>query len=361
MRLRLMFVLMAIPLVTFILPTFGQEETREASPISQDLDTLQGANIYFTEANGESSRFDQFDPGLSRLAGLLRRQNANLFTLEWRTRFPTDADLIVVAGPITDFTPDQTARLWAYTINGGRLLLLANPIFETQSRQSWLSNSGFFLLMWNDLSLRGRNDIVVTEASQLADEEATQEAGQPDRLITRFTLDNLDPEHPITSGLDGAVDVFSVRSIEFDSSLRDYNVVPLITTDSLVYGEVLYGTYIDANTFEYNIGTDTSRGSLVLAVALNDPRSNTRIVLIGDREFATNGGGFNTSPAGSASFLYPNNVQFIMNSVAWLLDTEITEYSFPTPGPSPTASLTPSPTPTFTPTPSIIATPTPSS
>jgi len=360
MRLRLIFLLMAITLVAFIMPILGQGETSEVSLTAQNLDTLEGANIYFTEANGEASRFDQFDPGLSRLAGLLRRQGANLFTLEWRTRFPTDADLIVVAGPTSDFTPDQTARLWAYTINGGRLLLLANPIVESPNRQIWMNNSGFFSLMWNDLSLRGRNDMVVTEASQLEDTEVTQEPDQQDRLITRFTATNLDAEHPITAALDES-EIFSARSIEFDSSLRDYNVTPLITSASNFYGEVLYGAYLDTHTFEYNIGTDISRGSLVLAVALDDPRSNTRIVLIGDREFATNGGGFNTSPAGSASFLYPNNVQFAMNSVAWLLDTEIADYTFPTPGPSPTPSTTPSPTPTLTPTPSITATPTPSS
>jgi len=361
MRLRLIFLLMAITLVAFIVPTFGQEETREASAISQSMDTLQGANIYFTEANGEASRFDQLDPGLSRLAGLLRRQGANLYTLEWRTRFPTDADLIVVAGPVTEFTPDQTARLWAYTINGGRLLLLANPIFQNQSRTAWGNISGFFSLMWNDLSLRGRNDMVVTEASQLADSESTQEPGQNDALITRFTATNLNVQHPISASLDDSVEIFSARSIEFDSSLRDYNVVPLITSDSIFYGEVLYGAYLDTQTFEYNIGTDTARGSQALAVALDDPRNNTRIVLIGDREFATNGGGFNTSPPGSASFLYSGNVRFMMNAVAWLLDTEIVDYTFPTPGPSPTPSTTPSPTPTLTPTPSITATPTPSS
>ncbi|MBE2271528.1 MAG: hypothetical protein IAE80_25065 [Anaerolinea sp.] len=359
MRLRTMMLLLSLTFAAFVMPLFGQEQTPEASPLVEPVNSLEGVNIYFTEANGESSRFDQFDPGLSRFAGLLRRQGANLYTLEWRTRFPTDADLIIVAGPITDFSADQTARLWAYTSNGGRLLLLSNPIFENQNRQAWQSTSGFYSLMWGDLSLRGRNDMVVTEVSQLADAEATEEPGATDRLVTRFAATNINAEHPITAVLTGGVDIFSARSIEFDSSLRDYDVTPLITTESIYYGEAQFGTYLDARTFEYNIGTDTSRGSLVLAVALDDPRSNTRIVLIGDREFATNGGGFNTSPPGSASFLYPNNVRFMLNAVAWLLDGDIEEYSFPTPGPSSTPTLTPSPTPTYTPTPSVTATPTP--
>ena len=76
--------------------------------------------------------------GLSRFAGLLSQLGANLFTLEWRTGFPTDADLIVIAGPTTDLAPDQIARLWSYMNNKGRVLLLANAATgETQQCASF--------------------------------------------------------------------------------------------------------------------------------------------------------------------------------------------------------------------------------
>jgi hypothetical protein len=366
MRLRILItVLSSISLFLLMVPTLLPQETIEASPLLQALPSLQGVNVYFTEANEEASRFNQLETGLSRFAGLLRRQGANLYTLEWRTRFPTDADLIIVAGPLTDFSPDQTARLWAYMNNGGKLLLLTNPVVETTRRAAWLSTGGLFSLMWSDFNTRARNDVVLTESLDTPEAESTAEpetdAGAP---VTTFAVSNLNPDHPITASLTEPLMFFTPRSVEFDASPRDYAITPLVTTDSNFYGENQFGDYLDTQAIEYNIGAeaaggDTARGQLTLAVVIENPNSGMRVVLIGDREVATNGGGFDTSPAGSASFLHPDNVRFMMNAVSWLVDAEIVDYTFPTPGPSATASITPSPTPSPSPTPDVTPTPTP--
>ena len=42
-----------------------------AANLLQDAPSLDGYKIYFTEANGEASRFDRSAEGLSRFAGLL--------------------------------------------------------------------------------------------------------------------------------------------------------------------------------------------------------------------------------------------------------------------------------------------------
>ena len=369
MRIKFLLMVMSVSMFLFIAASISPQETAEAAPLLQSLPSLEGVNIYFTETNGEASRFNQLEPGLSRFAGFLRRQGANLYTLEWRTRFPTDADMIVVAGPATDFSPDQTARLWAYMSNGGSLLLLANPVVETERGNAWLSNSGLFSLMWSDLNVRGRNDVVLTESMPLAEQEAesTAEPGASTNApITRFSAANLSTDHPITQALTDPIAFFTARSIQFDSSLRDYNVVPLVTSDSEFYGENQYDEYLTTQLIAYNIGEesaggDTARGPQTLAVAIENPANGMKVVLVGDRDIATNGNGFQTSPAGSASFLHPTNVQFMMNAAAWLLETELVEYTFPTPGPSATPTITPSPTLSPTPTPDVTFTPTPSS
>ena len=101
-----------------------------ADTLLQGAPRLDGVQVYFTESGSEASRFDRSDEGLSRLAGLLRQQGAALHTLEWRTRFPDEADLIIIAGPTNDLSADQTARLWSYVNNNGRLLLLADPLID---------------------------------------------------------------------------------------------------------------------------------------------------------------------------------------------------------------------------------------
>ena len=163
MRPKIIFALVGILFTTLIMGSITPQATVQADELLQTLPSLNGANIYLTEANGEASRFDQLDFGLSRFAGLLRLQGASLYTLEWRTRFPQDADLIIVAGPQLDFSSDQIARLWAYVTNGGHLLILVDPIVETQ-RNNWADNTGLLSLMWNDMNIAPRNDVVVTEA-----------------------------------------------------------------------------------------------------------------------------------------------------------------------------------------------------
>ena len=73
---------------------------------------------------------------------------------------------------------------------------------------------------------------------------------------------------------------------------------------------------------------DTTRGPQTLAAASGLPEG-MRVVVIGDREFATNGFGLQTSPPNSPSFVYPGNVEFLLNAVAWLLEAEPVDLTLP--------------------------------
>ncbi len=125
-------------IVIFVMFSLSFHPVVQADALLQDVPRLDGMNIYFTEAAGEASRFDRSDVGLSRFAGLLSQLGANLFTLEWRTGFPSDADLIVIAGPTSDFAPDQIARLWSYMNNKGRVLLFADAVLSNRGRVEFL-------------------------------------------------------------------------------------------------------------------------------------------------------------------------------------------------------------------------------
>ena len=348
----------------------------QADALLQDVPRLDGMNIYFTEAAGEASRFDRSEVGLSRFAGLLSQLGANLFTLEWRTGFPSDADLIVIAGPKSDFAPDQIARLWSYMNNKGRVLLLADANAGGRGGALRVS-SGLFELMWSDMGIRARDDVLVTEGIEpiyatpepLATAEATAEAvaataevlteaptppaivGQRPILISDFTTTNLNTTSPITTGLESNLAFFTARSLEVDASIQGYQVIPLVFTNEQFYGETDYAQYLSDGTFDFNIGKDTTRSALPVAAAFRNDSTNTRIVIVGDREFATNGAGLQTSPSNSAGFVYPDNARFLLNAVTWLLDQQPVDLAFPSPAPTGTATITPSPTPTRTPTP----------
>ena len=82
-------------------------------------------------------------------------------------------------------------------------------------------------------------------------------------------------------------------------------MTPLVFSPSTFYGETDYAQYLKDGTFDFNIGLDTTRGPLPLAASFSNDRTSSRIVVIGDREFATNGYGLRTSPPNSAAFVYP--------------------------------------------------------
>lgn len=366
--------------VTFLV-LIGMVATTSVLPITkvqadnflQDVPRLDGYHIYFSESAGEASRFDRTGTGLSRFAGLVELLGADLYTLEWRNGIPADADLVVIAGPATDLSAEQIAWLWSYLQEGGRLLLLTEPLLGNV--KSFKAGSGLLQLMWSDMGLRAREDVVVTESGefrQAIPPTPKPKAGDPTPtppapvevpvLISEFTATSVNTLHPIGAGLESGLRFFGARSVDVDTSPRESQVTPLVYSDSTFYGEIGYAAYSQTGYVEFNIDADTTRSSLALSAAMENIATGTRIVLIGDREFATNGGGLQTSPSYSASFVYPDNARFLLNAVSWLLNVEssASQLSFPTPGPTATPTTTPSPTPSPmpSPTPDLAATPT---
>ncbi|MBZ0294173.1 MAG: DUF11 domain-containing protein [Anaerolineae bacterium] len=331
----------------------------DAASLLQDAPSLDGYKIYFTEANGEASRFDRSASGLSRLAGLLSELGAQMETVEWRTQFPTDADLIIVAGPMVDLDASQTARLWEYITGGGKVLLLVDPLRIERGRGVGVQlESGLMQLLWTDLGMRVRNDIVLTEgfmpiqplvATPMPEQtpEATAEAVVPPVVepppILNFTTTDVTADQPILAGITEPLAFFNARSIEIDLSVREFPVQPLVFSSGEFYGENNLAAFNEGGVALYNIGEDISPGFLPLATAFENSTSGTRIVLISDRDFATNGSGLQSSPPNTGAFLYPGNVRFLLNSVAWLLGAEKVDLTFPTPGPTATPTLIPTP------------------
>lgn len=374
MRQRALFALIAFGGVLLLLVRFAPSTPVKAAALLQDIPRLDGYQIYLAESNGEPSRFDRSTEGISRFAGLLQRLGAQLNTVEWNKDIPAEVDLVVLVGPVNDLDAEQSARLWSYVRNNGRLLLVADPlrvntrdgVQEYQLANSLQADEGFMILTWDDLGIRAREDVVVMQgdlqtiippADDVDDNQPTPTplpAVEVPVLSRDFTTTELSSEHPITEGLTDRVAFFGARSIEFDASIQLFETLPLIFASSEMYGETAYDDYLETGISEYNINEDTARGPLAVAASVEDPATGTRIVLIGDRDFVTNGGGLQTSPSYSAGFVYPGNVRFLLNAIAWLLEADpsaTVELTFPTPAATATPTTTPSPVPTATPEP----------
>jgi hypothetical protein len=218
--------------------------------------------------------------------------------------------------------------------------MFAEPLV---SNGSFRAQEGFFGLTWTDIGLRGREDLVLTQ-EEVSGEDAIG-------LTMNFMTDSINDEHPITADFSGTLAFFGARSLEINPSFQPLQIVPLVFSDSNAYGEVDYGFFLQEGILEYNIGRDTGQDALPLIAVYEDETSTARIVVIGDREFVTNGSGFQTSPSYSNALVFPDNARFLLNASAWLVDATPVDLSFPTAAPTGTATITPTPTPTPTPEP----------
>lgn len=324
-----------IAVMALIVGVAAQVPSSQAGRFRQEVPRLDGYRIYFSEDNKEASPFDRSNQGLSRLAGLLTSLGAQVEILDWRRDIPADADLVVIAGPTKDLGDDQSARLWAYLKDGGALLVLAEPLTVSAApdgsqvieySKALQDGRGLFLLTWADYGVSARADVVVGTTPEGA-------------LITDFVASGKRASHPITAGLEGELAFFGARSVIVDSSIQPFSATPLVFAGPDFYGEMAYIDYVQAGEAVYSTGQDTPPSMLALAVASEDPRSNSRIVVIGDRDFATNGGGLRTSPPNTAAFVFPANAQFLLQAVAWLVganSTATVPLNFPTPMPTAT-------------------------
>ena len=302
--------------------------------LAQPLPNLQGYKIYFTESNGEASRFDRSGVGLSRLGGLLWQLGAEMETLQWIERVPEDADLVIMAGPNGDLSADATARLWSYLESGGRLLLLADPAIGRGRNITGLNgNTPLMELLWTQMGIRLGDGALVTEHSDM-----------PGLLVEDFIAENLG-DHPVTAGVD-ALTFFRARPVLIDTSIQPVQNIPLAFSPSDYYGEVAFTEYLEGGATQFNVDADVARGRQAVAAASEHEARGTRVVLVGNRALVTNDGGLQTSPPRSAALLYPDNLRFLLNAIAWLIEADVTDtqtLEFPTPAMTATPTVTPTP------------------
>ena len=232
----------------------------------------------------------------------------------------------------------------------GASLLVVDAIDSTGAPAR--AQAGLYDLTWSDLGIRARNDVLVIPGEQreitlpATDTSEAQVVTAP-VLVTAFNTQRVNPDHPITTGLmtylsaaegaprDNLNSLFfnSAHSIELNGALASSIVAPLIFTDAPgEYGESAFADYIASGYSEYNIGSDTPPGDLIVAAAFEDPILRSRMIVLGDGDFLQNGAGFQTSPSYTGSYVYPNNVRFMVNAVAWLLERGMVDIPLPTPG-----------------------------
>lgn len=271
-----------------------QEFTAAILTVTQE----KSPKVVFTKGHGERPVAGRVREGLERFVDLLKQDNCSVE--EWDSladqKVPDGTDLVVVAGPRTGFTFPETDALSVYLAEGGRALFLLDPEFAPGpgNRMAELG-LGPVLEAWG---VRLGDDIVVDPRNALP-------LMGPETVVARSFR-----SHPVTSLLEGLPVVFPVvRSVgPADPLPEGVTVQVLVETSPDGWGET---NLADLETRVEKDDRDVA-GPVPLAVAVEAGEGRkTRLVVVGDADFASSGGIANAA-----------NLYLATSAVNWLLERE---------------------------------------
>lgn len=254
--------------------------------------------IYFLTGHRERSIEEYADEGYSTVANLLREQNYELRTLNLAitATVPSDAAVVVVAGPQTALLPEEITRLQEYLAQGGRALIMQDPPIQYQNRDTSLNA---VLETWK---VQFDSGVVVDLPSSLLGSQFYPVVGNY-------------PYSQITRDMGGMATFFpvacAIKQTEQDST-GAVLFASLANTSQNSWAE----QDTSSSDVQFNDGVDLL-GPLTLAATVESSASGsdaglkTRIVLVGDADFASNGFVKNLG-----------NEMFFLNSINWLAEEE---------------------------------------
>ena len=283
------------------------------------IKVIQGRTpkIYFTQGHGEKDTASA-DRGLgyNGISGALTSENfvVDKLVLAQLTEVPADADVVVIAGPRTDFLGPEIDVLKAYLARGGKLLVMLDPVLKPDQPQPALLQA-----LLKDWGIDAPNDIVL-DVSGMGRLVGTEDA----TVLVAATYQ----AHPITQNFQLLTAFPRARSISpIEGGVNGRNPQKLVETSPRSWAERNLKSLSGTEPASAD-GTDL-KGPVSLGVAVAGPATNApapkeppasgetpkqteaRIVAFGDSDFASNG-----------ALGVQGNRDFFLNAVNWLAQQE---------------------------------------
>lgn len=273
--------------------------------------------VYFVQGHGEKDTAGSNGAGFSAINQALTSDNflVDKLVLAQQTSVPADADVLIIAGPKTDLLPPELDMLKAYLAKGGKLFVMLDPVLKPDAPQL----TGLQALL-KDWGIQADNDVVldVSGMGRLigTDESVPVAASYPPHAITEnFNLLTAYPlarsMTPIEGGSNGHT---AQRIIETSrSSWGETNLKsltggqPAKLDDDDKKGPVSIGAAVSAPA----ANAAAAKPDQKPADGQNDKQRETRIVAIGDSDFASNG-----------ALGVQGNRDLFLNTVNWLVQQE---------------------------------------
>jgi len=245
--------------------------------------------VCFVEGHDEKSLSDTQSSGYSIVEQRLKDENYQLKTvlLAREQQVPSECAALIVAGPKQSITPPEVAMIGKYLDDGGKAMLMLDPETDPQL--------GDVLKTWN---IQATDNVVfdISGRGQLVG------AGPEAPLVIDYG------GHSITNNFGRTMTVFPLaRAIKVTGG-GGASATPLLTTseNSFAKDKITPGREIKAEK-------EDQKGPLTLGAAASKSVNGkeSRLVVIGDSDFASNG-----------AFRFERNGDLFLNSVNWLAEDE---------------------------------------
>lgn len=249
--------------------------------------------VYFLTGHQERDPNAGGNDGYSTVSGWLRNQNYEIKSLNLALMtgtIPSDATVIVIAGPQKKLLEGELTQLQAYLAGGGRALIMQDPFSE--------ADLNVFLFNWQ---VRFEDGLAVDRM----------------RFLESPTYPAMDsyPYSTITNDMNGLIAVFPLaRGVsQISDASADIIYMPLVETSAQSWGETSQETVeLDAADVPGPLTlAATIESQPMLTAGSDDAGAKTRIVLIGDSDFASN-----------ATADVPGNGVLFLNAINWLAEEE---------------------------------------
>jgi ABC-type uncharacterized transport system involved in gliding motility auxiliary subunit len=305
---------------TIVLNYKGRTE-RVTTDTEQDITTGvikvvsgQQKKVYFTQGHGERDTASSERDGYNAIAAALGRENYSVdkLVVAQQGAVPDDASVVIVAGPKTDFFPNEIDALKKYLDRAGKLLLMLDPPDKVESPP--LTN---LIALAHDWGVDVGNDVVVDVSGMGrligTDASVPVAASYPSHAITqRFNFLTAFPMARSTTPVSGGVNGHTAQGFVETSprSWAESDIKGLLTSGQVSLDESK-GDKKGPITIAAAVSATATTADKSKPAATDAPKPETRLVVFGDSDFAANGG-----------LGIQGNRDLFMNVVGWLSQQE---------------------------------------
>jgi ABC-type uncharacterized transport system involved in gliding motility auxiliary subunit len=282
--------------------------------------------IYFTTGHAERDITSTERVGYSDIIGALRRDNFVVETVNFTEvpDIPADATVTIVAGPRADLFSGEIDALRRYRGKGGAMLVLVDP-FEDLKR--YITESGLALFMMDPSSVSGTGELrnltgfIRGEGAELGNDVVVDqsEMGQFIGTDASVPVAARYPRHPITREL-SALSAYPMARSVTPARAAGKTIAAFIETSDRTWAETDI-RQLGAGQLSMDQEEGDRPGPIPLGVAIESPAPparavrtpvrQSRLVVVGDSDFAAN-----------YSANIPGNAEMFLSIVRWLAQDE---------------------------------------